>query len=389
MSSIEPELVAGIVAAPDDDGPRLVYADWLSDHDDPRGELITVQCALAIADRNDRPAHETILLRDRSSDLLELHRARWLEPVLDIAVGNYRFRRGFIEVIDVLQPDIDAARLREACPLLRAVKARQATANDVFRYLDAIPLDELTLYRLTDSLLLRRVLDEPRLGRLRRLDLHYHGGRPQLAELTRLHIPLHRLALRFDPQQPYDEPALLGALAAHPARSSLRSLELAHTRAEELGVLEQLPELAELTLTSCSLALRRLIQLKLPRLTALAINGGVVDTIDPAILLGAFPSLRRLRLSNARLGDREALLLAAPPEAARLRRLDLSNNQIGSTGALALAESAHLRDLVWLDLTGNAGAAAARDHVRQSLTNAEVQMDGDAAASTSFPDHAT
>ena len=85
MSSIEPELVAAIVATPEEDGPRLVYADWLSDRGDPRGELITVQCALAVADRDDRPMHETNRLRDRSSALLDIHRPQWLEPVLDIA----------------------------------------------------------------------------------------------------------------------------------------------------------------------------------------------------------------------------------------------------------------------------------------------------------------
>ncbi len=387
MSSIEPELVAGIVATPEEDGPRLVYADWLSDRGDPRGELITVQCALAVADRDDRPVHETNRLRERSSALLDIHRPQWLEPVLDIAVGNYGFRRGFIEVIDVLQPDIDAVRLREACPLLRAVKTRQATVNDLFQYIDVLALDELTLYKITDSLMLGRVLDEPRLGRLRRLDLHYLSGRPQLNELAKLHLPLHRLALRFDRQQPFDEPALLTYLTTHPARSTLRSLDLAHTRAEELGQLERLPELEELALTSCSLPVQRLFQLVLPKLQSLAITDGAMDALDPALLIAAFPSLRRLRLSKTRLGDRAALSIAASPHAMRLRRLDLSNNQISSVGARALADSEHLRDLVWLDLTGNPGAASARDHVRQALANAEVQLDGDGVSSVSSPDN--
>ena len=386
MSSIEPELVAAIVATPDEDGPRLVYADWLSDRGDPRGELITVQCALAVADRDDRPVHETNRLRDRSSALLDIHRPQWLEPVLDIAVGNYTFRRGFIEVIDVLQPDIDAAQLREACPVLRAIKMRQATVDDLFQYIDAISLDELTLYKITDSSMLRRVLDEPRLGRLRRLDLHYLSGRPQLAELAKMHLPLHRLALRFDRQQPFDEPALLTYLTTHPARTTLRSLDLAHTHAEELGVLERLPELEELALTSCALPVQRLFQLVLPRLTSLAITDGAMDTLDPAILIAAFPSLRRLRLSNTRLSDRAARSIAASPHAMGLRRLDLSNNQISSVGARALADSEHLRDLVWLDLTGNPGAAAAREHVRQALANAEVKIDGDASLPPAFPD---
>ncbi|MDX2010616.1 MAG: TIGR02996 domain-containing protein [Myxococcaceae bacterium] len=36
-----------MLKAPWDDAPRLVYADWLSEQDDPRGEFIVVQCRLA------------------------------------------------------------------------------------------------------------------------------------------------------------------------------------------------------------------------------------------------------------------------------------------------------------------------------------------------------
>lgn len=39
----EEDLLAEIFAAPDDDGPRAVYADWLSERGDPRGEFITLQ----------------------------------------------------------------------------------------------------------------------------------------------------------------------------------------------------------------------------------------------------------------------------------------------------------------------------------------------------------
>ncbi len=36
-----------IIERPDDDAPRLIYADWLDERGDPRGEFIRVQCALA------------------------------------------------------------------------------------------------------------------------------------------------------------------------------------------------------------------------------------------------------------------------------------------------------------------------------------------------------
>lgn len=41
-------LLAGILARPDDDTPRLVYADWLDEHEQhERAEFIRVQCELA------------------------------------------------------------------------------------------------------------------------------------------------------------------------------------------------------------------------------------------------------------------------------------------------------------------------------------------------------
>ena len=44
---MNPELLAQILAAPDDDAPRLVYADWLLERGDARGELIQLSCLAA------------------------------------------------------------------------------------------------------------------------------------------------------------------------------------------------------------------------------------------------------------------------------------------------------------------------------------------------------
>src|SRR5437763_15011358 len=82
--------LSAIREQPDDDGPRLVYADWLDDRGDPRGEFIRVQCDLAKFDPADerRPA-----LASRADDLLADHEAEWLvcspEPPND-----WRFARG-------------------------------------------------------------------------------------------------------------------------------------------------------------------------------------------------------------------------------------------------------------------------------------------------------
>jgi uncharacterized protein (TIGR02996 family) len=80
-------LLAAIRAAPDDDAPRLVYADWLDEHGQPeRAEFIRVQCALA---RADSPA-----LRRREAELLAAHHDEFAGLLL--APGfRFRFERGF------------------------------------------------------------------------------------------------------------------------------------------------------------------------------------------------------------------------------------------------------------------------------------------------------
>ena len=46
-STDEQSFLAAIYAAPDDDTPRLVFADWLQENgDEPRAEFIRIQCEL-------------------------------------------------------------------------------------------------------------------------------------------------------------------------------------------------------------------------------------------------------------------------------------------------------------------------------------------------------
>jgi uncharacterized protein (TIGR02996 family) len=87
----EPTLLAAITADPDDDGPRIVYADWLLQAGDPRGELIAIQCALA------RGRTPELVARERS--LLERYEAEWLAGA-GLVSGESRLLRGFIERVD-------------------------------------------------------------------------------------------------------------------------------------------------------------------------------------------------------------------------------------------------------------------------------------------------
>jgi uncharacterized protein (TIGR02996 family) len=81
-------LLAAIRAAPEDDAPRLIYADWLDEHGQPeRAEFIRVQCELA--------RHESADLRQREAQLLAHYHDAFAGP---LAMPGYRFRfqRGII-----------------------------------------------------------------------------------------------------------------------------------------------------------------------------------------------------------------------------------------------------------------------------------------------------
>ncbi len=91
---------SAILAHPEDDALRLVYADWLEDQggqaDAARAEFIRVQselCSLADHDPR-RPA-----LEDREHQLLAEHESRWLGD-WPRYVPHWRFERGFLTEIE-------------------------------------------------------------------------------------------------------------------------------------------------------------------------------------------------------------------------------------------------------------------------------------------------
>jgi uncharacterized protein (TIGR02996 family) len=96
--STEAALLRAIRDCPDDDTPRLVYADLVEeDGDAARGEFIRVQVALARTPETD-PARNA--LEDREHELLAENQARWLGVPPDTdGLLYWRFARGFVEEV--------------------------------------------------------------------------------------------------------------------------------------------------------------------------------------------------------------------------------------------------------------------------------------------------
>jgi uncharacterized protein (TIGR02996 family) len=191
-----------IAANPDDDELFLVYADWLTEHGDPRGEFISLQVNAAKDEK----------LRAVADALLAKHREAWTEAVHPF-VSEVTFERGFVAGITA-KPLTFAKKAREifmACPLLREL------------VIDAGPVGPVMATQW------RALVGCPEFQRITRLDTttdHYVASQQDLElllgsvpRLTSLKLGYHRTNEGF---------GLRGAIAIAECErlSELRHLEL-------------------------------------------------------------------------------------------------------------------------------------------------------------------
>src|SRR5215207_1095926 len=98
MHPADAAFLAAIRDRPDDDLPRLVYADYLDERGDPRGEFIRLQCERPTLAADDPRRYELLA---REHELLRAHEDEWLGPLAAV-VSNHEFRRGFIAGVLVM-----------------------------------------------------------------------------------------------------------------------------------------------------------------------------------------------------------------------------------------------------------------------------------------------
>src|SRR5262245_37162751 len=137
--AVEEGFLQAILKAPDDDAPRLIYADWLEERGDPRGEFIRIQCELA---RMSEGGQYRAALVEREKKLLAENEEEWLGPLRRLGLerrgSNHEFaeftdastlscvdyRRGFVECVCLeVEAFLQRAEsLFQAAPLLRHVR---------------------------------------------------------------------------------------------------------------------------------------------------------------------------------------------------------------------------------------------------------------------------
>jgi uncharacterized protein (TIGR02996 family) len=350
--STETAFLADIAEHPDDDTPRLVYADWLDDHGDSgRAEFIRLQCRLARLDEDD-PAR--LSLEDRADDLCRANGARWRGQLPALADVSYwgQFRRGFIEDLTVYRARgliAGGADLHRLLPL-RQLTIQRLDSGDVAG-LCALPLlDNLETLLVQGGRpsadAVKRLAGCERLRRLRRLSLNNLslGDRGVRALARSAHLPrLEHLGLYFNDIGAASVQAILNA----PGWPELSSLDLGCNEdfdewAFDLAGSPRAARLRHLGLQSLILTPEALAALvKSPHLTALEsldLCGNEVGEEEARALLAgsALAGLRELNLGG-NSGNTEALaVLARSLLLARLETIDFSETRCGTEGMRAL-----------------------------------------------------
>jgi uncharacterized protein (TIGR02996 family) len=313
----EESFVAHIREEPLDEVPRLIYADYLEERGDPRGEFIRIQCELARREVGDpdRPG-----LAAREQELLETYAEAWLAPLRElgaIGISVSCFRRGLIERVR-METDTFLANCERLCavaPALFAVELRHV--------LPAV--DQLAALKLPSQiggldLSSNRLGPEP-IAQLKRA--------PWVEQLGQLHLAFNDLG---------DQGARELASVPWPR---LRVLSVGRNGIGPSGA-AALAALAGLRVLSMSL-------------NPIGPEGAAHLARSPHL-----GNLEELDLAATKLQSKGALDLARSGGLKSLKRLNLRSNSISGSAMRELATACPWK-LTYLDLRSNAADPARRE----------------------------
>lgn len=333
-------LLAAICAEPDEDTPRLAYADWLDEHDrNAQAEFVRTQIELART-----PPWEPFAVR-----------CRWQNPD---TVSGKPFR-------DTLPP-VDGTQIEwhKDVPFWRGfgwrlnVRSLVAWQQTEARVVGRAPVGELRLWADTLEAWVR-FADSPVVPNLRKLHFVNSPIEP-LAVLRETPAALGIADLFFDRAGGAGMPVVIEDLFQSPLGKVVRGLHfrVGYESLDDLiDALHTGPGLDRLSFSIMGLATEQLRRLRdgpaLTKLTELNLSDEPFGNDGVRLLAAALPaSLRSLKLAHAG-GQAEGLeVLARSEQLAGLRRLDLSRNPLSPRAAKMLSASRVLAGLRSLDLRG-------------------------------------
>ncbi len=309
--------------APDDDTPRLIYADWLDEHGQlDRAEFIRIQIFLA---RLPEWHPQRVELKAIERELLGRHAEEWAAPLARFS-EDWEFRRGFIEVITIAAESF----VRQAEVIFREAPVqgvRLQNAEDTINRLTVCPyLGRINALDLGGSLIgddgLRELLSSSYLGRLRELGLSMTAiGWPGLDHLfIRSHLFTELIKLEIGGNDLGDD--AMRMLAASPLASKLEVLGLENSGLDNAGA-------EALASASNFQTLQTLL---------LSWNNISMKGVQALVRSQFWPNLVNLDLSFNPITDAGARELLSSPRPARLTSLNLIGIDIGKRIQSALQE---------------------------------------------------
>jgi uncharacterized protein (TIGR02996 family) len=412
-------LLAAIREHPEDDTPRLAFADWLDEQGGASNEAWAEYIRREIQFVLDFPEVAWSKVKgdaqERAQQLFAKYADEWFPAffgrrhVLRGASAQIRYSRGFPHEVYVWKNP------------LRFIERAE-------KVLDLAPITDLVLNDL-DDIDLDLLLEEPWLSRLHKLDL-YGYDIPQTDWCTIANCPhlkqLRELMLYYGTLTPEDaawiaqknpcprlkrlhigfaitdaaiarlfggkaftglegleldtgklSPAGLKAIATAAPLKRLKSLKISFRRIPGMAKIVAgaafWPHLEELEVARCGLGNAGLAELLAKRTklqTLEAANNNI--TTSGALALADSPmlaSLTKLDLWGNKIGDKGVAALVGSPKARNLRELHLYDCKLTVSGITAIAESPHLANLRELWIAGNkldlkgARALAASPHL--------------------------
>ena len=362
----EKDFIAEIVANPDSVAPRLIYADWLSEQGDPRGEFIQVECQLDELDLRDP---KRIDLEYRQRALLAQYRLAWSKTLRqETSARSCTYRRGLIE-----QMGLSAERfIRQheeifACTPLRGVRL-YSVRKSVEELADCPGLARLTGLDLRDGQIgigrLRTLLQSPYLSNLTRLGLGYNGlsdaAMPLIAKCRSLSnvraLDLDQMSLSYDG---------IAQLSTSELGRNLRELSIASTNLSDenfrtLHYPDVLPKLESLNVAFNDAFLSESVQRfffskQFRKLRHLSMRQCNLQQSDITYLGGLSTplELRTLNLDTANLREQPATEFATARWLRGLVELSIESCRLDDAGLSAILHRGNVRMLRTLNMYNN------------------------------------
>lgn len=173
--------IEAILADRWNDAPRLIFADWLEERGDPRGEFIRVQCQLARLRLTD-PARD--LLEARSEQLTAKYGRAWMKPYPKLPATTWGVQHGF-----------RFEHFRRGLPAAVTCKSVPGFVNRAPLLIESLGMSALKLY-VSNPEEAERAARVPQLAQIDELAIRVETGWTDVGPLWRAPLgPVRRLVV--------------------------------------------------------------------------------------------------------------------------------------------------------------------------------------------------